>query len=680
VARRVAATYVERGLVQAAIRVLVAAGGDDDAASTLAALPQRQVSRMDVRELRSLLATITPAALDRHPRGWLHLARACEAAAEKTLRTDALERARRQADGDPVLQREIEAELARDLVRDGAVEAAAGAAERLLAAAGADEVQTRVRALHVLGRTHAWRGGEDGLAAAEPLLREAAELYGQLGLATHRAHALLALAYDVLTLGGRTAEAVDVLGEALAGLPGRARLRGVLLVFQAEALIDLGRLQEAEASLVAAERLGTLLGDARTLGYVAWLRARSAALVGDRERVRLEVAEAERHPGEWFAHHSGVEFLAEAAALLDQSGLADEALGRLERARQRRAEAPRYVLLAEGGIEARRGDAARAEQLLAEVAGDSSLEVREQWRVALLRAFAAHRLGEPERCAAFARLAHDLVAQSGSPALMERREPEVTEALRRAGVLPELEPTGAEKGAIASVVLLGSFAIRGTAGELQLPAGRPTSLVKLLAARGPRLKVEQALEWLWPEVDVVSGRKRLRNVLNRLREAAGELVVRDGDSLVLQAGEIDAQLFTAAAADALSATDAVASSDRARAALALYGGELLPDDRYEEWVTEPRERLRGRALALLDLLAGNAAREGDVDEALRLLAQAIEADRLDESRYLRAAELYLRQGKRGRALDTLRAAAGALRELDLVPSAAHRELVRSARS
>ncbi len=680
VALRAAAAYVEAGLVREAIRVLVGAGADDAAAATVASLRHQDVSRFDLRELRSLLATITPYALDSHPRAWLHLARACEAAAEAKLRTEVLERAARNVDGELALQREIEAEQARDLVRDGHVEEAAALAERLLASAGPEELQTRVRALHVLGRTHAWRGGEDGLAFAEPLLVEAADLYGRLGLDTHRAHALLALAYDVQTLGGRFGDAVETLERALAGLPGRSRLRGILLVFHAEALIDQGRLQEAEASLVEAERLGALLGDARTLGYTAWLRARAAASSGDAGAVRSQLAEAERHPGEWLAHHSGVEFLAEAAALLDQVGLAEPAQAYLGRARARRSEAPRYVLLAEGAIEARSGDPALAEQILAEAETSASLEVRERWRVALLRAWAAHRAGDAAACRAFVHQALGLVERMGSPELPARREPAVTEVLRRAGAFPDDSSADAGDVGSASVVVLGAFAIRQGGAEVGLPSGRPTALVKLLAALGPRLPAERAIEALWPGVDPVSGRKRLRNVLNRLRDAAGDLILRDGEVLSLQAAEIDAQLFAVTAVEALGLHRGTGAPDRARAALALYGGDLLPDDRYEDWTIEPRERLRGRALALLDLLAEHAETEGDVDEALRLLARAIEADRLDESRYLRMARLLLRQGKRGRALETLRVAAGALRELAIEPSPEHRELVRSARS
>lgn len=44
------------------------------------------------------------------------------------------------------------------------------------------------------------------------------------------------------------------------------------------------------------------------------------------------------------------------------------------------------------------------------------------------------------------------------------------------------------------------------------------------------------------------------------------------------------------------------------------------------------ERLRARALALLDLLTDRAEAEGELDEAVRLLERAIETD--DESRYV----------------------------------------------
>jgi DNA-binding SARP family transcriptional activator len=678
-----AASYAASGLVADAVRVLVTVGDHDGAAAVIAALPPQTVGRLDFGELSALVGSITADALDRHPRALLHLARACEAAAEARVRVETLERASKAAGNDAALLREVDAERARDLVRDGRVDDAAVMAERLLATAEADELQTRVRALHVLGRTHAWRGDPAGLAAAEPLLVEAAELYGRLGFAVARAHALLALAYDVYTLGGRFHEAVEALELALTALPRRSRLRGVVLVFHAEALVDLGRFAEAEASLAEAERLGLLFGDARTLGYTAWVRARAAAPAGDAARVRALLAEAERHRGDWFDHHSGAEFLAEAAALLDHVGEHDLARTYLDRALARRSEAPRYVGLAEGALEARSGDPRAAETALSAVAELEDLEVRERWRVALLRAWAAHRAGDDEVAAALAREAFELAGATGAPDLPLRREPAIAGALlphaaaagsaAAAGLLPAGPPVG--------VTVLEAFAVRRGGEPIALPPGRPTSLVKLVAVRDGRIATEEAIESLWPGVDAASGRKRLRNVLNRLRESSGDLVVREGETLALAASvEVDAILFEREALAAIGGGGGAIAAERARAALALYRGDLLPDDRYEDWAAEPRERLRARALALLDLLVDEAEQDGEIDEALRLLERAIAADRLDESRHLRSARLLLRQGKRGRALDVLRAAAAALRELDLEPSEEHRALVRAARA
>lgn len=675
VAIRVARAFADLGAGADAVRVLVAAGETDRAAAAAAALAPRELSRLDVRELRALLSSIPADAVDRHPRALLHLARACEASAERDLRTGLLERVVELVRGDRVLEREVDAEVARDLVRDGRVDEAAGSADRLLAEAGADELHTRVRALHVLGRTHAWSGEPEGLAAAEPLLTEAAELYRALGHHTARAHALLALAYDVQTLGGRFEAAVATLESALAGLPGRSRLRGVVLVFQGEALIDLGRLAEAEARLGEAEALGRLFGDTRTLAYVAWLRARGAASLGDVARVRAQLTEAERHRGAWFDHHTGAEFLAEAALLLDQTGEAGSAEMYLERAAAREAEAPRYVRLAKAAIATRRGDPGRAEELLVGVAALPDLEVRESWRVALLRAWAAKRDGNRARAAAHAREAFALARATEAPDLPFRREPELAAAL-----LPLLDDV-ARSGPPATVTLLGGFDVHRAGVRPTLPPGRPEALVKLVALRGGRIASEEAIELLWTGVEPDSGRKRLRNVLNRLRDRAGELVTRDGDALCLPAGtQIDVVVFEQTAMAAVAEPDTGAAVEHGRVALALYAGEVLPDDRYADWAAEPRERLRSRALAVLDLLAAHAEGKGSIDEALRLLERGIELDRLDESRYLRTAVLLLRQGKRGRAIDVLRAAAVAVRELGLEPSPEHRELVRAARA
>jgi len=186
------------------------------------------------------------------------------------------------------------------------------------------------------------------------------------------------------------------------------------------------------------------------------------------------------------------------------------------------------------------------------------------------------------------------------------------------------------------------------------------------------MHVEELIEQLWPAVDPPTGRRRLRNLLNRVHAAAGELVRRDGEMLILAPEvECDAERFEADARAALAARSA-GDPDRAvvhaRSAIERYLGDLLPEDRYEPWAAGARERLRLSCLELLDLLAQDSARRGDVDEAIRLIRRAIDAESDDERRYIRLARLLAAQGRVGSALAVLRQARAMLDRLGLDPS------------
>jgi DNA-binding SARP family transcriptional activator len=140
-----------------------------------------------------------------------------------------------------------------------------------------------------------------------------------------------------------------------------------------------------------------------------------------------------------------------------------------------------------------------------------------------------------------------------------------------------------------SIRLLGGFAI--TAGDRPVPEGawrlrRGKSLVKLLALAPDRhLHREQVAETLWPERDPESAANNLRQVIFVARRAldaaddngSGYLTLRD-DVLALgeeQAVEIDVEQFEAAADTAREAR----TVEACRAALDLYAGDLLPEDR-----------------------------------------------------------------------------------------------------
>jgi DNA-binding SARP family transcriptional activator len=222
------------------------------------------------------------------------------------------------------------------------------------------------------------------------------------------------------------------------------------------------------------------------------------------------------------------------------------------------------------------------------------------------------------------------------------------------------------------VSLLGGFGVTHGGQAVEVPPGQGRQLIKLVAAAGGRLTAEAAMEALWPEADPDASANRLRTVLNRLKDAAGDVVVREDRQLCLGPDvHTDVQAF---ADDARRALLLAASGSReavsaARAALARYGGDLLPGDPYEQWLELPRQRLRNQALELLDLCADWAARAGDLDEAVRCLERAIELAPDEEERYLSVTRHLLTQGRRGAARRTVQRARSVIDNLGVQPPA-----------
>ena len=78
-------------------------------------------------------------------------------------------------------------------------------------------------------------------------------------------------------------------------------------------------------------------------------------------------------------------------------------------------------------------------------------------------------------------------------------------------------------------------------------------------------------------------------------------VVLRGDTVAPRSGRRHHRRRRASSRSSPAGRSPTRTSLAARDALALYGGELLPEDRYEEWAEERREQLRLRHLDLLRL-------------------------------------------------------------------------------
>ncbi|HWE61610.1 MAG TPA: DUF6788 family protein, partial [Chloroflexota bacterium] len=219
-------------------------------------------------------------------------------------------------------------------------------------------------------------------------------------------------------------------------------------------------------------------------------------------------------------------------------------------------------------------------------------------------------------------------------------------------------------------------------GEVRLPAERwerqkVGALCKwLLGAPGHRLTRDAVVERFWPEGTLEQGTANLRVLVHRLRKALDgtegdeSYVQYDGEIVALppdkgqQGSWLDADGFASAAHAALAGRDAAAC----RAALALYTGEYLPGDAYEEWALERREQLQQQRIALLLHQATLCAADGEIEAAVGCLRAVLAADRCHEAAALALMRLHTAAGQPAQALRIYRRLAEALRqELDLEP-------------
>ncbi len=208
--------------------------------------------------------------------------------------------------------------------------------------------------------------------------------------------------------------------------------------------------------------------------------------------------------------------------------------------------------------------------------------------------------------------------------------------------------------------VLGGFGV--AVGDRPVPESawrlrKAKSLIKLLAlSPDRRMHRERAAELLWPDRSADSAANNLHQALyvsRRALEAAGadalECLSLREDMLILSEDrpvEIDAVEFEEAAEAARAAGTIEAYGD----ALALYGGELLPEDRYEDWLAARREALRELYRALLLELAEHHASVGDAPGAVEALQRAVVDDPLHEEAHRRLMRLFAEAGRRQQAL------------------------------
>jgi predicted ATPase/DNA-binding SARP family transcriptional activator len=189
------------------------------------------------------------------------------------------------------------------------------------------------------------------------------------------------------------------------------------------------------------------------------------------------------------------------------------------------------------------------------------------------------------------------------------------------------------------VALLGGFSVR--VGSRAVPGSwrlrKSKTLVKLLAlADGHRAHRDVLAGVLWPALDPVAAANNLHQALHAARRAlasdrpssADTLWLRDDIVILWPGGEliIDADMFAAAAQQALRS----GVVEDYEAAVKLYTGELLPEDRDADWAAPHRDRLAALHQALTAGHARALLERRRPEEAVALLEPVVTARPADE--------------------------------------------------
>jgi predicted ATPase/DNA-binding SARP family transcriptional activator len=205
--------------------------------------------------------------------------------------------------------------------------------------------------------------------------------------------------------------------------------------------------------------------------------------------------------------------------------------------------------------------------------------------------------------------------------------------------------------------LLGGFEV--TVGDRRVAADawrlrKAKTLVKLLAlADGHRLHRDALVAVLWPERDAARAANNLHQALYIARrvlgEASGALCCLRDDVVWLSEGAmpwLDTEAFNAAARRGRQTRD----PQDYQTAVELYRGELLPEDRFEDWAEGPRETFRERHLGLLVEYAEVLSERGEHTQVVDVASAVTAADPFHEGAHRTLMRALAASGRRYEAL------------------------------
>jgi DNA-binding SARP family transcriptional activator len=188
--------------------------------------------------------------------------------------------------------------------------------------------------------------------------------------------------------------------------------------------------------------------------------------------------------------------------------------------------------------------------------------------------------------------------------------------------------------------------VEQSGSALSVTGPKLQALLALLALNPGRPFTRAALaDCLWPDAAPERVRPTLSDLLYRLRQALGPgWLISEAGLVSLRAGPelwVDVEQFERLAAHE--------DAEAARAAAALYRGELLPE-LFDDWLVVRRVALHQRLIACLLRVGASAEAGGALEQAFAAYQRAAQTDPLDEEAARGLMRVHGRAGRRRLAL------------------------------
>jgi len=190
------------------------------------------------------------------------------------------------------------------------------------------------------------------------------------------------------------------------------------------------------------------------------------------------------------------------------------------------------------------------------------------------------------------------------------------------------------------VVLFGGLRVgAGATPPISLTSRRSGLLLSRLTVRlGQRISREELAVSMWPDSDISSARRNLRQAIFGLRQAL-ESMGWHGFQTADEACWLDADSLTSDYHELVRAANAT-DLEAFRVGIRAYQGPFLGTDE-DEWVSHQRDECERTYLELLGKAARQLAKAGQLTDAIAYAREAAQQDPLSEDARYRLIRLYL---------------------------------------